>query len=612
MYWKFRTVAPDEVETEVTQRDQFRNDEIDLSDTVVREAVQNSLDAQQSRDHVTVRFAIADDSKGLDKNFLMGLFDDQLEHARIAGLDVDGALEGRPRALVIEDFGTRGLTGETTQKDEDNFSDFWRRHGKSHKSGKSGGRWGLGKLVYSYSSRVGAFFGLTIRDGDGHGHLMGQTVLNTHRLNGDHFAPHGFFADIKQDGPEKGLQVPVENQELRDNFRSQFSLQREMKSGLSVVVPYPRDEIDIGNMTAVGVTNYFFPVLTDQLVLEFDGTRVDRSSLRSVALEHAAGRIDDAELLFDFVEAAHALSDSEMLVLDTNWYDDWKLTEDDFDDVLLEDLRNRFAKNELIGIRMRVDVKRKDGRHDASHFDLFLKTDPDLSRGHDLYVRGGITVPGEAKFKHRKALGALVAKDGPISEFLGDAENAAHTKWNGRAEKLKNYKYAPQTLSVVRNSLVQLHDLLGQAVEEEAEDALVDFFWMPGDEGQRRKRGKKKPSTSGVPPIPRNPRPIRVSPCEGGFRVMPTKDAKSEHFPMRCRATLAYDIPNGNPFKRWQKFDFELGQKKGIPVQGKHVVLEAAADNMFELILESKDFALRIVGFDPERDVIVKLSTAEA
>jgi hypothetical protein len=42
-----------------------------------------------------------------------------------------------PDCLVIEDFGTTGLTGSVDSNDEDNFSDFWRRVGRSHKAGNT-------------------------------------------------------------------------------------------------------------------------------------------------------------------------------------------------------------------------------------------------------------------------------------------------------------------------------------------------------------------------------------------------------------------------------------------------------------------------------------------
>lgn len=62
--------------------------------------------------------------------------------------------------------------------DKEPFSDFWRRMGKSHKAGKSLGRWGLGKLVFSSSSEARIFFGLTVRKTDPElSLLMGQPVI---------------------------------------------------------------------------------------------------------------------------------------------------------------------------------------------------------------------------------------------------------------------------------------------------------------------------------------------------------------------------------------------------------------------------------------------------
>ena len=45
MFWHFSPLLADQVETEITQRDQFNNDDVDISETIIREAIQNSLDA---------------------------------------------------------------------------------------------------------------------------------------------------------------------------------------------------------------------------------------------------------------------------------------------------------------------------------------------------------------------------------------------------------------------------------------------------------------------------------------------------------------------------------------------------------------------------------------
>ena len=70
MKWHFFPQPLNLVETEVTQRDQFRNDDVDLADTIVRESVQNSLDACLDGQKVRVRFTKVDEQKGLNSDYL--------------------------------------------------------------------------------------------------------------------------------------------------------------------------------------------------------------------------------------------------------------------------------------------------------------------------------------------------------------------------------------------------------------------------------------------------------------------------------------------------------------------------------------------------------------
>ena len=44
--------------------------------------------------------------------------------------------------------------GAIDLKDNGQFCGFWRQFGRSNKKGSSGGRWGLGKLVFSSSSSI--------------------------------------------------------------------------------------------------------------------------------------------------------------------------------------------------------------------------------------------------------------------------------------------------------------------------------------------------------------------------------------------------------------------------------------------------------------------------
>ena len=150
----FRRVGADEVEQEPTQRDQFNSDEVGLAETLIRESLQNSLDARSpTAGSVRVRITISEPDEKYG-SYWDTLLKHLAPHLDAAGVDTAGVNWKLPRMMVIEDFGTTGLTGQWKAKDNGNFSDFWRRMGRSHKGGTKGGRWGLGKLVYFSAKAV--------------------------------------------------------------------------------------------------------------------------------------------------------------------------------------------------------------------------------------------------------------------------------------------------------------------------------------------------------------------------------------------------------------------------------------------------------------------------
>jgi len=611
MKWYFPPQLPGQVETEVTQRDQFSNDEVDLSETIVRESIQNSLDAAiDDPSNIKVSFRWLDKTSGLQPDFFEQIFDGQLKHAKEAGLDLDKIDFNNPTALVIEDFGTKGLTGSITEKDDDNFSDFWRRHGKSHKTGKSRGRWGLGKLVYSTTSQIGAFFGATYRAGDSGIHVMGQTVLNLRKVDGKEYPPHGFFADTIGEDIYSEIPVPLKDSKLVDKFITQFSLDRKDTSGLSVVIPFPNPDFSLDAMIGVAIVNYFYPIITKQLVLQFDGTEINNENIRELAHIYATDSINDIDQIFDFIEEAHSIEEKDLLVLKPSWADDAMLDEDDFEPEVLEHIRDKFTSEQLVGLRLPVTVKKKDGTQLDTFFSVFIKRPKELTKGADLYVRGGLTLPGESKFRERKALGAMVANDEVICSFLGDAENVAHTLWVASAEKLrKNYQRPAKTVKVIKNSIVQLYDMLAEVVDEVDEEALRSFFWVDEPEGtQAKKKQKKTPVVIIKPPEPR-PKDFHISETADGFSIVSVKDADPVRFPQTIRIEAAYDVATGNPFKKYNPLDFKLGKNGGINISmtTDAAKLISSKENIIRLEVTKLPFKLNAAGFDVNRDLKIKL-----
>jgi hypothetical protein len=160
--WMFREMARGEVNVDPIQSEFFTTEAIDgQAEAIVREAVQNSLDAGTTGTKVRVCFRISDEKDSLDSSthqfFFKGL------ELHLSAPDV--GLAKRPDShekvafLTIEDFGTRGLWGDPSQsadeKDERNdFYYFWRNVGRSRKGETDLGRWGLGKNVFPATSRA--------------------------------------------------------------------------------------------------------------------------------------------------------------------------------------------------------------------------------------------------------------------------------------------------------------------------------------------------------------------------------------------------------------------------------------------------------------------------
>jgi hypothetical protein len=613
MKWHFSPQLKDQVETEVTQRDQFNNDDVDISETIVREAIQNSLDAAvNDPSQVRVTFRWLDKDQGLSPVFFASLFDGQKEHAQAAGVAIEELDFSNPRVLVIEDFGTSGLTGKVNDKDDDNFCDFWRRHGKSHKTGKSRGRWGLGKLVYSVTSEIGVFFGLTRRVDDPSLYLMGQTVLNLRKVEGVEYPPHAFFADIEhEDDFQNRITVPIKDENLVDAFVNNFFLDRRDNAGLTIVIPFPNKAFDLEKMIAVAIDNYFYPLITGQLVLVFDDIEINSSNVRNLAKKYSKNLFQEIDLLFDFVEEIYRAEQGTLLKLKPSWIDDKKLDEADFEPESLEKIREIFSRGDLVGVYLPVLIKPKSAEDILSGFSVYLKRPVELSRGLDLYVRGGLTLPKEEKFGDRRGLGAMIAEEEAVCAFLGDAENAAHTCWITKTEKLRNNYRSSQTLvTAIKNSVKQFYDLLAEVSDELDEDALQDFFWFDEPEESRKKRRKKKKTKPvEVPAIERSPSLYSISKITGGFTLTSTDALSEEKLPLELKIEIAYEVPSGNAFKKYSPHDFKIGNKDEINCSASKGSIRtiSAKHNVLEIEVLSVPFKLSVCGFDENRDLKIKV-----
>jgi hypothetical protein len=105
-----------------------------------------------------------------------------------------------------------------------------------------------------------------------------------------------------------------------------------------------------------------------------------------------------------------------------------------------------------------------------------------------------------------------------------------------------------------------------------------------------------------VPPIkPRVPL-IAVQKIPGGFRV-PRNPASAER-PKRVSIRVAYEVRRGNPFKKYEPFDFKLDES---PIVVTPVGADCdCKDNTIQIRPIDNQYLVEVTGFDPHRDLTVK------
>ncbi len=603
--WEFNRADPSDVKMDPNQGDQFNNDDVGLAEALVREVIQNSSDASDQTGPVKVRFRIREltgSSESALKTMLSPL-GSHLEACKFK--NAINMADGTIRTLTVEDFNTKGLTGSFDTRDDDNFTNFWRNLARSAKSGKDGGRWGLGKLVFSSASGAKAFFGLTRRNGDHSNSVMGQAVLRHHVINGKSYVPHGFWFSHRSDN-EQNLQLPVSDPEKVSDFSALAGFTRTDQAGLSILIPFLAEGIDDQTILSGVVRNYYFPILSGKLEVEVGDKVVNSETFLSIAQS-----LPDTGVPFEFVKEISDRINGEPDFLAGKNIGKVELDDGFFQEEVLEEMKAAYAAGKMIKIRVPIVLRPKMVADKGSHLDLYLKTLPENEQPFSLHSRGPIILSAERRyFSGAAAWGALVADDPLVAAFLGDAENPAHTRWNPHAEKVKNNWRMPiETLVTIRRSLKNLYNLVAELEELEDTEALIDFFSIA--EPEKTTTGKKKETPKPEPDPQPQETAIRVLEKKGGFSVVSGPGTKKWSLPRVIRIRVAYDMIGANPFKRHSPHDFNFQKGKDISVQSIGAEITLLKSNILLAKIVEPDFRIDLEGFDLNRDIVAEARLVE-
>lgn len=645
--WRFRKMMPAEINQDPVQGEFFTSTS-DLAERLVRESIQNSVDAALGDGPVRVRFAFSGHDGALPADraapYLDGLkphleavalSDDDAAPAEADHEDEDAAIYGAydlidqqlPMTfLVVEDLGTKGLTGDITSNTEfeqDNrFWGFFRSVGISPNVGGTGGSWGLGKWVFPDVSQINAYLGITRRPDEQRHLLMGMAILKTHHIDDGKYPPYGQFA-IRSDEPDAAwLPLPVDSDEdsgdIIDTVVHDFGLQRGDWSGLSVVIPWPKEELKPDAITRAVLTQYFLPIVYGNLEVEIvaDG---ETQCVNHESIADAASRIGESERdnesgesLIKAIELARWAKDAG-----ENSLIDVKATTSR--DILagqdIESLRERFDRGERMGFRLSTNVTdRKTGDREPNTFHVYVERDESLTSGHDYFVRGYLRIPHKDHTSSFHARALVVAERASmLGNLLRDAEGPAHAAWDPHAERLKKrWVGGYGRVQEVRRAAPLLLGQLAELPRERIKNLLADLFPAPSGGGG----GEPGPWPPPPPPPPPSPDPVAIRDLKDGFSIRSdSANPAATALPgTTWRVAFAYDVARGGqraPFNSYQQ-----GVKRGAPdfslfdgmlnVACGGCRYSIVAENEIEISVMASDFHLNVRGLDA-RDVIVDL-----
>jgi hypothetical protein len=600
--WRFKKLTVGDPERDPHEAEFFHLN--DAAESVVREVIQNSLDAK-CEDKAIIEFTFGVASKKSTSVFLNNLE----THLQATSFDhPDYILNDQLPFLAIEDFGTSGLDGQTGENGErpngkNNFYNFWWYEGKSEKTGKERGRWGLGKTTFHVASKIRSFWGLTIRGDDKRKLLMGKALLKTHKLERDTYTYNGYFTDENYS--------PYSDIKIIEEFSKNFSLLRDEEPGFSLVIPLPHSEIKPTAILKSVMIHYFYPILKNNLeiMLSDNGTEQELSSTNIINLASEQDwsgtsweRVNVEELL-NFIKST--IIENTPIDLIINDLANPQLTNDSFGQ-RLEEFRESFNSGKLLAFRIPVEIKEIRGDSNKSYFEVFIQKNQKSATADEYYIRSGITISDIKLLAAYPVKSLFIADDDIIAKFLGDAESPAHTDWKERTEEFREkYEHATRKLRFIKRSLQSIVNIIYLPPKEQKRDFLKELFYVNTEKDIDDDDNKKDKSKDDLKDIPDpTPKRYKLIKADGGFKI--TRSKMDIIPPLGFKVRCAYDTRKGNPFKNYEIYDFDLSTSD-FSFNSLGCTIINKKENGIELLIENNEFWFEVSGFDTVRDLVVDI-----
>ncbi len=631
MSWVFKEKKPGDAKARNPVSDEFFTDPELLTDasSLVREAIQNSLDAQIDKEQpVQIRFKVGEKVLG-DEDYFVGL---EKHTIRTLGSS-QGKVSKACRYLVYEDFNTTGLWGDSNldfietaaNKEEHSYTFFVHYEGEGSKSDGKKGKWGIGKIVFPMLSGLKTFFAYSVRSPEKapcgrENILIGQSIQRFHEIDGVPYYPDGWYV-----ADSVGVPIPHHG-EVASAFAQDWGLKRELnETGLSILVPFIRPDLGIAQFRDAVIRQYFLAILAGELECSFEDEAGSIITLDSENITQVIEMIQNltegsprdmttyqVKTAISGFSKATAEVDAIEIELPVDMVAPSALAvPDESISAAIESLEENGIALFKIYVKVPIPIGESLSR---DYFEaLLIQADGENSI---IYSREGILVPGTRAVKVRDFIVLVMVDEGALANLLGFAEGPAHEDWRDDTKKFRasfgvagaKKARASWTLKAVRNFPKRIVELISRTEAQQLDREFFSDWFGPSGEDD----GTTPDPVTREIPLPK-PAP-NFSVKDGVLRV--SSGSRSYALSSKVQIDLAYSVSRGNAFAKYSEIDFSLSDDRGIKIQhqtsqatvkSQGVTISSAKKNSLKFeINDPKQWSIEIPGFELYRDIEVR------
>jgi hypothetical protein len=573
------------------------------SETFVREAIQNTLDARLDQSKpVVISFRFHSASVGERKPFLemVRAFRNK---AHLSWSD-DWARD-RMTWLTVEDFNSKGLSGSLSDRTSD-FWNYWLNFGLSNKDGTGRGGRGIGRVTFLIASQIQTVLGLTRRYFDGSVAACGMSVLRAQKDDEDFLSTHAYMAREMH----KSIYQLHDSREFFRDLRNAFELkgfEGEYTSGFALVVPYPHEELRADGIIAASIEHFAPAIMNGSLIVNVNERSLNAGSIRQIApTVNASFRAEsikrDVNHYLNLIEFALA---GDLVPLQVAGLKPAFEGQRETDEV--RKLQAELSKLRPVGINLMFPLH-WSGQTKSVNVRAVLSRSSSNQSPVDRLFREGMSLP-DVKAKIQGEIDLILLVDEPtLATYLNFCEGKAHLDLlESKDTKAKLKEAGFETNFLVRRFIkalpTELRSLLTPDIVQPDSKVFDEFFAIPIDGSGVGLGRKKKTSPINQGEINQFPPPktpaFLVETLANGFRLR--ANPKFSSWPVNVSATVAY--ANGSRSLSWSEYDFRLNE---LDISNSGCQIELNKNRLHAKNCNS-DCRIEVTGFDSNRELDTRL-----